>query len=205
MGWTSLTIFIAFVGLLIGLYNSGHFRDLENHIFAGGPMKEHAGDVISRLSEKGKFPLFSTLVPDKEVYHFAADKVLTSVKSAVYVNDDDIRLLVDKRMPCVLTGSSASRWKALDWDLWTLSKQFPLLLGTAVVEGLSESTVLLSYDRDPGGMLNDHGDISPAEVVQDMFFINFLLSCKNSALRMFYASDFRIFERMLKVGFSDFF
>jgi hypothetical protein len=160
--------------------------------------------TIPGIVDASKFPLFLGPVIGKTVHHFKSEKAALSVPTVLFVNDDSIRDIVEHRQPAVLLGSSASKWKALDWDLWELAKKLPLLLGTAVTEDTSASSsdssvLLLEHEREPGGMLTDEGSLAPAAVMDDIFFVNFLIFFKDVTKRMFYSSDFRIFERMIKV------
>ena len=157
-------------------------------------------NAVEDLIDVSKYDIFSVTFADKTVHKYSGAKRSAAVPSVVFRDEDTIRDIVEKRSPAVITGSSASKWPALDWDIWELAKKFPLLLGAAVAEDPQSSTVLLQYELDRGGMLSDAAMLPPARLVHDLFFVNFMLAFKNAAVRMFYSSDFRIFQRMIRVG-----
>lgn len=160
--------------------------------------------AINNLIDATKYELFSVSFADKSARFFSGGTDAASVPVTSYRTDDTIVEIVDKRLPIVLTGSSASSWNALKWDIWELAKKFPLLLGVVVQKDGDASPMLLQHDREPGGMITEAAAVQPAETVEELLLINFLLSFKSAPVRMFYSTDFRIFQRMVQVSVSCF-
>lgn len=183
----------AVVAITAVYYHSGSQRTYNTNELA-----DSHKTTLERIIKDMKFPLFQEPIHGKAVTSFTKSNS-KPVQRVTWASVETTREIVESREPAVLLGSSASHWKALHWDLWELSVRLPILMGVAFTN--NPGPLLLENEREEGGMITVEGLIEPCKLSDDFFFINFLLSFKNAAIRMIYYSNFLVFGGMLNVIF----
>jgi hypothetical protein len=120
-----------------------------------------------------------------------------NVSEVSWLNDDSIRKIIENQEPVVLPDSPAISWKALEWDMWNISKEYLLLSDTLFInEG---SVIMMQYVEDDGVLAADESNSFYSKHSTNMFFSNFLYSSKYPSIKMLHSTNYKVFESLTKV------
>lgn len=99
-------------------------------------------ELIPSLPEDDDSYTISTPIPfSKRPYHFVTDQA-TNLQRTSWNGSATIVDAVLEQYPILFQAPFVSEWEALNWDLWALSRKWPVLFDTLV----SKQSLFLFYE-----------------------------------------------------------